>query len=209
MAMRICTRSLWASALIPCFVVGVALVGCGQSPPTPVVSGAEKSTPTAEAKPARSADHAVLQTTARNFLTGLLSGDLSQAKRWLTPAAFAHVAIEPTLLTGVPTAEVELEVSEVRVVSATEAVVQCHLKPVGGDSSEELLCLLKRSASDTNSGDWGVSGLAWEAEGDAEPRILQFEPASQPQPGEGFVGPAESAAGARTANAPGDSTVVR
>ncbi|MEO1498823.1 MAG: hypothetical protein AAFV43_16910 [Planctomycetota bacterium] len=147
------------------------LVGCGPSAPESVVSSGAAPTGTNPTIPV-AAEAPSAPTTAQRFLRSLLRGDAATARGLLTAQAATHVDQNPSLLTAVSPADVLLEVTETRTVSPTEAIAQCLLAPKGVGSPEELLCLLRR-----DNGIWGVTGLAWEAAGAAEPRVLRFEPA--------------------------------
>lgn len=165
----------------------LVFTGCGGSPTPPATQAATVETP---------ADTSEIRLTAERFVAGLLSGDARGATKWLTPAAASRVQSEPQLLSAVGASDVAMEVAEVRVVSPAEAIVQCLLTPQGAQQSEELLCVLKRSA-----GRWGVAGLAWESVGGAEPRVLRFEPDGDTASAGQYVGPAGSNAAPRTAAA--------
>ena len=168
------------------WVVGISLfAGCGggEASDNATANDTRPANAAPSAGPAPSTE-AVTQA-ASDFLDAVLKGDTQRASARLTPQAIERIIASGKQFAPPGLETATFRIGQVRMPSASQALVQCVLtdKPADGSPArnEEMCCLLKLVDKD-----WRVSGIAY-GTGPTQPWMLSdFETGNStpiPRPG--------------------------
>ena len=142
------------------FVLGISMyAGCGggDGGEGSTASGTQ-STAAPATGPAPSTD--AVTKAATDFLDAVLKGDTQRASARLTPQAIERIIASGKQFAPPGLETATFRIGQVRMPSASQALVQCVLTDTPADGSparnEEMCCLLKLVDKD-----WRVSGIAY------------------------------------------------
>ncbi len=162
----------WALTAAAAFLLPFVLIGCSEQASDKAKSSSNQTlnTITSSAVKAKTAEQNAIAQPANGFLTAIIAGRQQQAKQWLTPTAQMQVEANNELLNPLGFQVEKLELGRVVTISQDDAAVEFLLVEAGGNHSEEVCCLMKRSQSG-----WGVAGIACEAGLGKAPSVISFE----------------------------------
>jgi hypothetical protein len=180
--------------------------GGGEASDNSTTSGTPSTTATSPTGPAPSTEAVTIAAT--DFLDAVLKGDTQRASARLTPQAIERIIASGKQFAPPGLETATFRIGQVRMPSASQALVQCVLTDTPADGSparnEEMCCLLKLVDKD-----WRVSGIAYGTAPNQPWMLSDFETgnsvpiprpgartASKPQPG------AQSRPSPRTAQDP-------
>jgi hypothetical protein len=166
--------------------LGISLIaGCGggEAGDDATANGSQSTTAAPSAGPQPSTE--AVTKAASDFLDAVLKGDTQRASARLTPQALERIIASGKQFAPPGLETATFRIGQVRMPSASQALVQCVLTDTPADGSparnEEMCCLLKLVEKD-----WRVSGIAY-GTGPTQPWMLSdFETGNStpiPRPG--------------------------